>query len=225
MRLAPHGIKGERLHIGLHLLQELDNLCACNLDSISVRKVSTTYRLRMPSSSAELVPSQVSATRCCTHHDPRRLLDLLVGHCFIACYWIVAGMEAKSRNANGENGIGRRGVTVVCLGFQSDQASVDIQSQWGSPRWRTALLYRIPFVLQDLFFVQVQGSLRLLRLDTIVEKRGSPMPYSGLMLLVILDPAQPRLLTTRASHSPPESPCLELSPVDARMSGSITCRR
>ncbi|KAI7092041.1 hypothetical protein KC356_g297 [Hortaea werneckii] len=52
MRLAPHGIKGERrlmsslrafrrdahlpidlrkVHIGLHLLQELDNLCACNV--------------------------------------------------------------------------------------------------------------------------------------------------------------------------------------------------
>ena len=89
------------------------------LDSISVRKVSTTYRLRMPSSSAQLVPSQVSAARCCTHHDPRCLLDLLVGHCFIACYGVIPGMKAKGRDANGKNGVGRRGVTVVCLDFRS----------------------------------------------------------------------------------------------------------
>lgn len=108
--ICAHSMSANDYYV-VHALEKLDLISTC--------KVGATYRLRMPSSSAQLVPSQVSASRCCTHYHPRRLLDFLVGHCFIACYGVVPGMKAKGRDANGKNGVGRRGVTVVCLDSRS----------------------------------------------------------------------------------------------------------
>merc|ERR1712070_183384 len=96
----------------------------------------------------------MSATRCCTHHHPRRLLYLLIGHCFVACYGVVPRMEAKSRNADGEDGIGRRGVTVVC-GFSgvAPGSALHCSVELVEVLQLEYLLLREAFILQDLLFV------------------------------------------------------------------------
>jgi hypothetical protein len=111
----------------------------------------------MPPLTTKLKPTQVPATASRTHHHPRRLPDLLVRHRFVTSNWIVLGMQTHGRNANGENTIRTRRISVVrSLGRVSPSGALELAVELVQVLDRVHLLGGDGFVLRDLLGVQIE---------------------------------------------------------------------